>query len=115
MGDPRKAIEGGLKIEEDFQEGRGLLRAMVARGTRKFLGEVQASPVRRQSVRSKPAHLIVIHHIKENNFFWTYPQNKAPPQIQSGFVEKSPLPPPESKAGMPMWTVHQIWKRNEGA
>jgi hypothetical protein len=57
--------------------------------------------------------LIVIHHIKENNFFRTHPQNKAPPQIQPSFVEKSALQPPESKAGMPMWAVHQIWKRNK--
>jgi hypothetical protein len=54
----------------------------------------------------------VIHYIKESDLIRTHPHNQTPPQIQSGLVEKSPLQPPESKAGMQMRTLHRSGKAN---
>ena len=71
-----------------------------------FVVKLNDPHFRKRIDESKPAHLVVIHHSKKDNFLRAHPQNQAPSQTQSGFIKKGAPQPPQSKAGVRMRTLH---------
>ena len=57
---------------------------------------------------SKPTHLIVVNHIKEDDLLFGHFENQAPPQIQSNFMKVSPVKLPQSKSCMCIRIGQQI-------
>ena len=57
---------------------------------------------------SKPTHLIVVHHIKEDNLLLGHFENQAPSEIQTNFMKVGPVKLPQSKSHMSMRIGQQI-------
>jgi hypothetical protein len=55
----------------------------------------------------------VVHHVKENNFFIADGQDQAPTKVESDFVELGSMQAAESKSGVHVRVLKNVWNCQE--
>ena len=72
------------------------------KGRHRFREEVALNP------GSESADLIVVHHIKENDFLFVDSHKQSPPEIQSSLVKRAAVQSAKSISGMGMGITHEF-------